>query len=121
MSLCRTRSDGALYPLREALLFAVLICAIPGFAQQQATAVQTTSASVPGKVTAATGQQTTDNIVGITIKLTAAATGSKSKTTVTDFEGHYEFTHLAPGSYNLEASVEGFQRRLTGLDINLSE
>ena len=41
--------------------------------------------------------------------MTATAPGSTSKTTVTDSEGRYEFTHLAPGSYNLEASVEGFK------------
>ena len=109
MKLCRKVSDGTWYPLREALLFAILIFATPAFAQQRGTAVQATSASVTGKVTAATGQKTTDNLAGISVKLTAAAPVSISKTTVTDSEGRYEFTHLAPGSYNLEASVEGFQ------------
>jgi hypothetical protein len=80
-----------------------------GFAQQPETPAQATSASVTGIVTAAIGQKTTDNLAGITVKLTATAPGSASKTTVTDFEGRYGFTHLVPGSYNLEASVEGFQ------------
>jgi hypothetical protein len=109
LKLCRNGKDGALYPLRGALLFAILICAMHGFAQQPGTASPAASASVTGKVTAATGQKTTDNLAGITVKLTATAQGSTSKTTVTDFKGIYEFTHLAPGSYNLEASVEGFQ------------
>ena len=109
MKLCRKVGDGTWYPLREALLFAILIFATPAIAQQRGTAVQATSASVTGKVTAATGQKTTDNLAGISVKLTAAAPVSISKTTVTDSEGRYEFTHLAPGSYNLEASVEGFQ------------
>ena len=109
MKLCRKVSDGTWYPLREALLFVILIFARPAIAQQRGTAVQATSASVSGKVTAATGQKTTDNLAGISVKLTAAAPVSISKTTVTDSEGRYEFTHLAPGSYNLEASVEGFQ------------
>ena len=109
MKLCRNGKDGALYPLRGALLFAILICAMHGFAQQPGTASPAASASVTGKVTAATGQKTTDNLAGITVKLTATAQGSTSKTTVTDFKGIYEFTHLVPGSYNLEASVEGFQ------------
>ena len=109
MKLWRTGSDGALYPLRGAVLFAILICAMHGFAQQPGTGAQTASASVTGKVTAAARQKTTDNLAGITVKLTATAPGSTSQTTVTDFEGRYEFTHLAPGSYNLEASVEGFQ------------
>jgi Carboxypeptidase regulatory-like domain/TonB dependent receptor len=109
LKLCRNGKDGALYPLRGALLFAILICAMHGFAQQPGTASPAAPASVTGKVTAATGQKTTDNLAGITVKLTATAQGSTSKTTVTDFKGIYEFTHLAPGSYNLEASVEGFQ------------
>ncbi len=107
MKLCRNGSDGALYPSCGALLFVILSCATPGFAQQPGTAAQ--SASVAGKVTATTGQKTTDILSGITVKLTATAPGSTSKTTVTDFKGNYEFTHLAPGGYNLEAIVAGFQ------------
>ena len=108
MKLCRTGSDGALYLLRAVLWIAILICAVQGFAQQAGTGTQTASASITGKVTAAAGQKTTDNLAGITVKLTATAPGSTSKTTVTDFKGNYEFTRLAPGSYNLEATVEGF-------------
>ncbi len=80
-----------------------------GFAQQTGTTAQATPASVTGKVTAGAGQETTNNLAGITVKLTATAPGSASKTTVTDFKGSYEFTQVAPGTYNLEASVEGFQ------------
>jgi len=98
-----------LYLLRGALLLAMLICAVPAFAQQQGTPPQATSASVTGKVTAATGHKTTNNLPGITVKLTGTAPGSKSQTTVTDFEGRYQFTRLASGSYSLEAIVEGFQ------------
>ena len=109
MKLCRTGSDVAVYQPRGALLFAFLICAVRGFAQQPGAGPQTASASVSGKVTAAAGEKTTDNLAGITVKLTGTAQGSASKTTITDFKGIYEFTHLAPGSYTLEASVEGFQ------------
>jgi Carboxypeptidase regulatory-like domain/TonB dependent receptor len=109
LKLCRTGSDVAVYLPRGALLFAFLICAVHGFAQQPGVGAQTASASVTGKVTAAAGEKTTDNLAGITVKLTGTAPGSASKTTVSDFKGIYEFTHLAPGSYNLEASVEGFQ------------
>jgi hypothetical protein len=87
----------------------MLICALPAFAQQPGSGAQVASASVTGKVTAAAGQKTTDILAGITVKLTATAPGSISKTTLTDFKGIYEFTRLAPGSYNLEATVEGFQ------------
>src|SRR5690348_2944182 len=86
-----------------------LICAMPAFAQQPARAAQTAPASVSGKVTAATGQQTTNILAGITIKLTSTASGSASQTTATDSEGRYEFAHQAPGNYKLEISVDGFQ------------
>ena len=109
MKLCRTRSDGAFYPLRGALLFAILVCTTRGFAQQQGAGEQAGTASITGKVTVAAGQKTTENLGGITVKLTGAAPGSASKSTLTDFKGNYEFTRLAPGSYNLETAVEGFQ------------
>lgn len=109
MNFCRNGSDGALYPRGAALGIALLICAMPAGAQQAATAAQAAPASVSGKVTAAAGQQTTDNLAGITVKLTATAPGSASQTTVTDSAGHFEFARLAPGSYNLEADVDGFQ------------
>jgi hypothetical protein len=91
------------------LLFAISICAVQGFAQQTGGSAQPASASVTGKVTAAAGQKAAEDLAGITVKLTGPMPGSASKTTVTDFKGNYEFTRLAPGSYNLEASVEGFQ------------
>jgi hypothetical protein len=86
-----------------------MICATHAFAQQPENAAQAAPASVAGKVTAATGRKTTDNLAGITVKLTGTSVGSTSKTAVTNFEGRYEFTRLPPGSYNLDASVPGFQ------------
>jgi hypothetical protein len=109
LKLCCNGSDGALCPLCGALLLAILIWAIPGFAQQSGAAGQAASASVTGKVTAAAGKKAADDLAGITVKLTATAPGAKSKMTVTDFKGIYEFTRLAPGNYNLETSLEGFQ------------
>jgi hypothetical protein len=113
----RNGKDGAWHPHRGALLIAMLICAMPGLAQQPGIAAQVTSGSVTGKVTATTGQKTTDILAGIPVKLTATAPGSTSKTTVTDFKGSYEFTHLAPGGYNLEAIVAGFQPWTTAVTL----
>ncbi len=109
MKMCENVSTGAMNSLRGVLLIALLICAMPGFARQSGTSGQAAPASLNGKVTAATGQHGTDNLAGITIKLTPTTAGPAIRTTVTDAEGHFEFTRLAPGTYNLEAGVEGFQ------------
>jgi hypothetical protein len=109
LKFSRNGSNGALYLPGAALLIALSIWAMPACAQKATTAAQAASASVSGKVTASTGQQTTDKLAGITVKLNATAPGSASQTTVTDSEGHYEFARLTAGSYNLEAGVDGFQ------------
>ena len=108
MKMCRDGNNCVSIPVRGAFLFVLFICAIPGFAQQPAAVSQAESASVSGKLTAAAGQNTANHLSGITVQLTSTATGSPPQTTFTDSEGHYEFTHLAPGSYN----VGGHSRRI---------
>jgi hypothetical protein len=108
LKVCRHTNLGVLGPLRGALLFAVLMGAVSGFAQQPGTGLQAPSASIAGKVSTATGKNISNNLSGITVKLTPTAFGSISQTTVTDSEGRFEFTHLAAGTYTLEGAVEGF-------------
>jgi hypothetical protein len=109
LKLLRIGRDGAVSSLSGALLFACLIFPLYGFAQKQGANEPTATASVKGEVIAAAGEKTTNKLPGITVKLTSIAPGSTTKTTISDFKGSYEFTGVAPGSYNLEASVAGFQ------------
>jgi len=95
--------------LRGRLLLALAIFAIPGFAQQTGADSQTLTASIRGRVTVTTGEGSTNNLAGITVKLTGPAPASSSMSTVTDADGRYEFTHLAAASYTTETSLEGFK------------
>jgi hypothetical protein len=88
-----------------ALLFAALLTAIPA----SASAPQSGTGSIAGKLTVMTGNGATNSLSGITVKLTGTAEGSAPQTTITDPDGHYAFTRLAPGAYNLEATLEGFK------------
>ncbi len=42
------------------------------------------------------------------MKLTGPAPDTASQTTASDADGHYEFDHLAPGTYTLDATEDGF-------------
>jgi hypothetical protein len=103
------------------MLIAVLLCAMRAFAQQPANTAQSASGSISGKVTSSTGQKGTDILSGITVKLTSTAPGSLPHATTTDFEGHFEFTRLPQGSYNLEAGIAGFQPWTTTVNLESGE
>jgi hypothetical protein len=60
-------------------------------------------------VSVASSQGVSNNLSAITVKLTGPAPAVASQEAVSDTEGRFEFTRLAPGSYKLEATVEGFK------------
>jgi Carboxypeptidase regulatory-like domain/TonB-dependent Receptor Plug Domain len=60
-------------------------------------------------VSVASSQGVSNNLSGITVKLTGPAPAATSKEAVSDTEGRFEFTRLAPGTYTLNVAVDGFK------------
>src|SRR6202163_1052678 len=109
VNMDRNSTKSMSFPLVGALLLALSVCAPPGFAQRSGATPQPSTATIAGRVTVTTGEGSTNNLAGITVKLTGPAPASTSRSTVTDAEGRYEFAQLVPGSYTAEASLEGFK------------
>ncbi len=92
-----------------AIPFALLLpCAARG-RQPQGASSNDAKASVIGRITVVSGDGASNAVVGATVKLTGPSAGTPPQSISTDAEGRYEFTHLAPGAYTLEASADGFK------------
>lgn len=90
------------------LLLSALTCALPGFARPPAASPQAQTASITGKINVTAADGSINSLAGIPVKLTPSGTGATPQTSVTNNDGHYEFTHLPAGSYTLDAAVDGF-------------
>ena len=97
----------ASFKLCGGFLLGLIILAIPTFARPAADP-QVSTGSIAGKVTVRSIEGSVSNLAGITVKLTGPAPETASRTELTDADGHYEFTHLAAGTYTTEARLEGF-------------
>src|SRR3984957_15780416 len=67
------------------------------------------ASSIAGTVSVASNPDQVTNLSGINIKLSGPNAGSTSQSTVTDENGDFQFLQLAPGTYTLEISKEGFK------------
>ena len=65
--------------------------------------------SVQGVVSAIDPEGQSTPLEGISLTLSGGYLEAQSLSTLTDDEGHYEFTQLGAGTYWLQASLEGFQ------------
>jgi hypothetical protein len=100
-----------------ALLLAAMSCVAPGFAREADASPQATTASISGRVSVASAQGVSNNLSAITVKLTGPAPATASQDAVSDSDGRFEFTHLAPGNYKLEVTVEGFKPWSASVDL----
>jgi hypothetical protein len=96
--------------LKKFCLLLLLVCAsISAFSQS--------TTSLGGRVTDKSGAI----IPGASVRLTLIAT-SATRDNVTNGNGEYQFSQLAPGRYNLTVSSNGFQTaEKTGIDLLVSQ
>jgi hypothetical protein len=105
----KLKSNSTRFPLLWILSLATLVHAVPSFARQGNSKPPAGTASISGSVTVTTVAGATNNLSGIVLKLTGPAPSTDSQTDITDSEGSYAFPHLLPGTYKLEATLEGFK------------
>jgi carboxypeptidase family protein len=93
-------------------LAAVLLAAffaVPSQAQEsKLNGFEPAQSSIQGVVTAVGPEGQSTPLEGIALKLSGDHLEAQSLSTLTDAEGHYEFTQLGAGTYSLQASPEGF-------------
>lgn len=87
----------------------VLACAASAPARQASQNPPSGTAYLSGRVGVASAQGVSNNLAAITVKLTGPAPATTSQETVSETDGRYEFNRLAPGTYKLEVTVEGFK------------
>ena len=109
LNMLQSRAKLAQWIVLGVLSLSALFCAAPGFAREDDSSPQTVTASISGRVSVASAQGVSNNLSAITVKLIGPAPAVTSKDAVSDTEGRFEFARLAPGSYTLEVTVEGFK------------
>jgi carboxypeptidase family protein/TonB-dependent receptor-like protein len=92
------------------IVFAAGTASRLGFAQSSASTLR-------GMTTAADAQGRPIPVGGVQIKLSGTSPNSVSLSTFSDDGGQYQFLELPGGSYELEASLEGFKKVVKELKI----
>ncbi len=105
----RSRAKSAPWIVFATLLLSVSVCAVPGPPRDADSSPQAATGSISGRVSVASSQGVSNNLSAITVKLTGPAPAATSQEAVSDTEGRFEFSRLAPGNYKLEVTVDGFK------------
>jgi lysophospholipase L1-like esterase len=76
--------------------------------------------SIEGSITILDQAGRVNTVPGVLVNLTASAS-TTSLSTASDIEGHYRFTNLPPGSYRLDARLDGFTPFTESVALNPGE
>jgi hypothetical protein len=105
----RRRTKWANWIVLEAVLALTVLCPARGSARPRDPNPQAATASLSGRVSVASTQGVSNNLSAISVALTGPAPATTSQEEVSDTEGRFQFTRLAPGSYTVAITVEGFK------------
>lgn len=97
-------------PFRRALAFLSALCWFAAFAHAQ---VRESNCTIAGLVRYAPDQEPARQVV---VKLQAM--GGMGQQTITDARGHFEFSRLAPDTFEVEVSQDGYKPVRVRADLN---
>src|SRR5437870_3572586 len=104
-----SHSRGIVAAFAAVLLAACTFLAGPVQAQEsKIKGLEPAQSSIQGVVTAVGPEGQSAPLEGILLKLSGGYLEAQSLSTVTDADGHYQFTPLGAGTYSLQTSLEGF-------------
>ncbi len=91
------------------LLLSLILSGGVAFAQiSEISHSEASRASIEGVVKLADQQNQTEPVPGVPVTLTSSSAG-ESLAATTDAEGRYQFKDLSPGTYAIQARLQGFQ------------
>jgi hypothetical protein len=91
-----------------AVLVAVLCAGLLQAQESEVKGPRTGHSSIRGVLTAVGAEGQSTLLEGVVLKLSGDSLDSQTRSTLTDAEGHYEFSQLDAGAYSLQVGLEGF-------------